>query len=186
MIHPRRPDVAPMPAPRPLPAFVDLPVLTGAQERILAYTRASPGLTIRDMAKAIGVSHATMTHHLGLLVRKGMLARDRDGREVRHYPVGTERRKLTIEALCRDPRKRMVYEFLASEPDAMSINRMAQKLQLPFGYLKRTLEQFEKQGLVTLHRARFRYMVAAGVPLSTMASVQEATKPALDGIALLS
>lgn len=186
MIPPRRRDPVLGPAPSTLPAFVDLPVLTNAQERILAYARASPGLTIRDMAKGLGVSHATMTHHLGLLVRKGMLARDRDGREVRHYPVGTERRKLTIEALCRDPRKRLVYEFLAGAPDAMSINRMAQKLQMPFGYLKRTLEQFEKQGLVTLYRARFRYLVFVGAPLQGAASIQETAKPSVAGIELLS
>ena len=158
-----------------LPARVDLPLLTPAQERIIAVARDAPGLTIREMALRVGVSHATMTYHLGLLSRKGLLSRERDGREVRHYPMGLERRKLAIEALCRDPRKRQVFDFLASQPIAMSIHRMAVSLGLPFGYLKRTLVQFEKQGLVQLHRARFRYIVhtAPGLHRVSMQAVDQ-------------
>lgn len=136
------------------------PALTPAQEKVQALIALQPGLTIRQVAVRLGVSHATTTYHLGVMVRKGLLLRQRDGREVRHFlNSGSGSTDQFVEALYRDARKRKVIEFLAAREVALSINKMALHLGLPFGYLKRTLQQLEAQGLVALPSVCMRYYV---------------------------
>lgn len=135
------------------------PALTPTQEKVQALIAANPGLTIRQVAVRMGVSHATTTYHLGVLVRKGVLARQRDGREVRHFLNSANNADQFLEALFRDERKRKIIEFLAAREVALSINKMAVQLELPFGYLKRTLLQLQTQGLVALPSVCMRYYV---------------------------
>ena len=147
-------------APRASPPVVAPPALTPAQEKVQALIALQPGLTIRQVAVRLGVSHATTTYHLGVMVRKGLLLRQRDGREVRHFlNSGSGSTDQFVEALYRDARKRKVIEFLAAREVALSINKMALHLGLPFGYLKRTLQQLETQGLVALPSVCMRYYV---------------------------
>lgn len=138
---------------------IDPPALTPAQQRVMALVSENPGQTIRQLTKPLGSSHATVTYHLALLVRRGLLVRERDGREVRHFVANAGRSTQYIEALNREPRKRAILVLLASQKTNLSINHMARQLGLPFGFLKRTLIALERQGLVRLESRSFRYSV---------------------------
>jgi predicted ArsR family transcriptional regulator len=138
---------------------VDTPPLTPGQERVVALLTEFPGMTIRQLAKPLGSSHATATYHLSLLVRKGMLVRERDGREVRHYLAHDGRPTRYLTALARHPAKRAIVTFLASQSTNLSVNKMASQLGLPFGFLKRTLLALDRQGLIRLESRNFRYFV---------------------------
>ena len=138
---------------------VNPPALTPAQERVLALVAEFPGMTIRQLTTPLGSSHATVTYHLSLLVRKGLLVRERDGREVRHYLADDGRPTRYLTALSRHPGKRAILIFLASQSTNLSVNKMARQLGLPFGFLKRTLMALDRQGLIRLESRNFRYFV---------------------------
>jgi DNA-binding MarR family transcriptional regulator len=143
--------------------------------RYLALVQDQPGITIRQAARRLGLSHATSTYHLGRLVLDGHLARVRDGREVRFFPAGQHTPSTYLRALLADPRKRRIAELLR-EPGAqrLTLNEMARVLGIRFGYLKRTLQQLERSSLVRLDRHGSRYFVR---PLDALLATLAAEAP---------
>lgn len=63
--------------------------LEGTTARILETVERRPGLRVTDLAQRVGVHPSTADYHLHKLVKKGQIARERVGRQVHHYPVGT-------------------------------------------------------------------------------------------------
>jgi len=141
------------------------PMLSEPQGRVMALVTEFPGITIRQLTLPLGASHATVTYHLAALVRKGLLVRQRDGREVRHYLASEGKPSQYLSALCRDPAKRAIVLFLASQDTNLSVNKMARQLGLPFGFLKRTLMGLDRAGLIRLEARNFRYFVVVLPPL---------------------
>lgn len=133
--------------------------LSAPQTRLLSLLIERPGMTIRELTTPMGATHATVTYHLGVLVRKGMLVRERDGRDVRHYIPHRGRANQYIEAMYREPRKRAILLLLAERSASVSVNAMAKQLQVPFGFLKRTLVALDRQGFVRLETKAFRFTV---------------------------
>ena len=62
-----------------------LPLDTG--ERLLAFVREHPGATATEAAKAVAASPSLVSYHLERLETAGRVARSRQGREVRVYPL---------------------------------------------------------------------------------------------------
>lgn len=60
-------------------------VTADVSERI----RVTPGLTQKDLATATGMSPQALHWHLVRLIGAGLVRKERDGRMVRHFPVGT-------------------------------------------------------------------------------------------------
>jgi predicted transcriptional regulator len=154
-------------------------VLTQAQERVLAIVTEQPGCSIQHVALQLRASHATAGYHLYALSRLGLLVQVRDGREVRHFPGAAAPGSCEyLQALARDPRKASLLAVLAGEPpEALTIHQMAQRAKVTFSVAKRTLQQLEWAGVVTLERRRYRYIVR--VEPSMRARLQET----LDGAA---
>lgn len=139
---------------------VDAPQLSEAQARVLALVTEFPGMTIRQLTKPVGSSHATVTYHLMALARKGLLVRERDGREVRHYVSHEGRPAQYLAALSRNPTKRAILVFLANQTTTLSVNQMAQQLGMPFGFVKRTLMALDQRSLIRVEVKNFRYFVS--------------------------
>ena len=148
---------------------VDMPPLSAPQARLLALITEFPGMTIRQLTKPLGSSHATVTYHLMALARKGLLVRERDGREVRHYVSREGRPAQYLAALARNPAKRAILVFLAGQTTNLSVNKMAQQLGMPFGFVKRTLLALDQRGLIRLEARNFRYFVSVLPALRTHA-----------------
>lgn len=141
--------------------------IDGAHEptsaRVLAHVAANPGATIRQVAVALGFSHATSSYHLQSLVRNGLACRVSDGRDVRFFPAGQYSVASHLRVLVSDPPKLQVARFLVESADRLpdlTLNETARRLGLPFGFLKRTLLQFERIGFVYLSRRGVRYIVS--------------------------
>lgn len=136
--------------------------LSLAQAQVLAFVEEFPGITIQDIAVKYGCSHPTAAYHLSMLAKRGLLRRSRDGRSLRHYAVTsrTGGDAQYLAALERDERRRRIIDFLRTEDlSNVSINQIRERLQLPYGLIRRTLVQLEKQGLVTLHARRYTYLI---------------------------
>lgn len=65
-------------------------VALDGREEVLAAVRASPGLTVTDLARVLGVGRSTMRWHVAKLAQAGLVALARDGRAVRVRPEGFE------------------------------------------------------------------------------------------------
>lgn len=134
--------------------------LTPVQARTYALVTSQPGLTIMEAARLLGCTHATATYHLNLLLQRGFIQCQRDGREVRHFTTGDHTGSLYLQALCRDPRRGAVARHVAGLLAPASVNEVARALQVTFGFAKRTLAQFEADGLVHIERRRIWYLVS--------------------------
>lgn len=130
--------------------------------RVLALITANPGATIRQVALALGFSHATCSYHLQALMRNGLASRVTDGREVRFFPAGQYSVLSHLRVLVADPMKGAVARFVAEHRDAlpsMTLNEVARRLGVRFGFLKRTMLQFERIGFVCIERRGAFYVV---------------------------
>lgn len=52
---------------------------------MLGLLMQNPGMTRKEVASALDVTGATVTWHMGLLIREGTIRSERDGRMVRYY-----------------------------------------------------------------------------------------------------
>ena len=172
------PPVHPPPEGKPPQILRAEDSLSAPQVRVLKSVRGRPGATILDVSLAIGCSHATATYHLSNLCKLRLLHQVRDGREVRHFD-GPQRPdpRTYLEALARDPRKtRVIAEVACRGPAFTTLNGLAKKLDLPYGFVKRTLLQLHWLGLIELERRYYRYSVRRLVDFSAPA------EPSEDGI----
>ncbi len=156
-------------------------VLTPSQERALTAILAAPGCRIRDLAVATGVAHATATFQVQSLGRLGLLSEIRDGRDRRLFPAATDNAETYVQALLRDPKKRLVIEYIATAPARfMTLNQMARAIHVNFGFLKRTVEQLEATGFAHLTRRRHRYHVKVGEHLAeVLLRIQRHSSPGI-------
>lgn len=144
---------------KPVPPSPD--TLTPAQARAYHLVCAHPGLTIMEASKLLGCTHATATYHLNMLLNRGFIQCQRDGRQVRHFTSSGERDgSQYLHALCRDPRRDALARHVAALTVPVSVNEVARALGVTFGFAKRTLAQFETDGLVQIERRRIWYLVS--------------------------
>ncbi|MHB8634612.1 MAG: hypothetical protein ACYDBQ_11745 [Thermoplasmatota archaeon] len=136
--------------------------LTRIQRRFYDFVVQTPGATIQDAATGLGSSHAAATYHLMALGRLGLVEIVRTGRQRRHFPTpGGWSRAAYVAVLLRDPKRAAVVRTLELARQAMTINQVAKGARLPFGLVKRALEQLEALGLVRLERHHYQYRVEA-------------------------
>ncbi len=133
---------------------VDPSPLTPAQQNVYAVLRRLPGATIQDVARELGLGHTTATYHLNCLTERGSVHRERDGRAMRHFLTqGASARTTYVDALMRDDRKRRIINHLASgRADGCTVNKLAKSVKLPYGFVRRTLNQLVERGYVDVVR----------------------------------
>ena len=60
--------------------------LNGTRKQILDLLAWDPGITRKEVASALGITGASVTWHMGLLIQSGAVRSEKDGRMVRYYP----------------------------------------------------------------------------------------------------
>ncbi len=147
--------------PRAAHRIVGVDGLTEIQRQAYDFVVLNPGVTIQETAVHMRSSHSTATYHLLALTRLGLVEAVRAGRQLRHFPLPRGySRELYLKVLNRDPKRAALVHFLRDAPVAgMTINHIAGKTGLPFGFVKRTLEQLERMHFVHLRRRHYRYRV---------------------------
>lgn len=73
----------------------------GARDALLDALRENPGASVADLARAIGVVHATATYHLRRLAKAGRVATVRHGNRVHHFLVGATAPRERPLLVCR-------------------------------------------------------------------------------------
>lgn len=154
--------VFPIPVRRRRPdRIMALDGLTEIQRRAYEFVVLNPGSTIQETAVHLQTGHSTASYHLTALTRLGLVEAVRAGRQLRHFPRPRGFSPASfVEVLLRDTKRSALVHFLATQPVAyLSLNGIAKQTHLPFGFVKRTLEQMEAAGLVALERRHYRYHV---------------------------
>lgn len=144
--------------------------LPPTQGTILGLVEESPGITIRQVAIVLRVSHTTASYHLQALSALGLIQPLRDGREVRHFMLTSESsRDSHLHALMRDSRAGHLVRFICSNPvERMTISSVARQAGMPFGFVRRTLLKLQDMHLVTLARGHYRYTLKVQAHLRTL------------------
>jgi predicted transcriptional regulator len=62
--------------------------LNETRERMLDLLGRNPGMMRKEVASALGITGASVTWHMALLIRDGVVRREQDGRMVRYFPGG--------------------------------------------------------------------------------------------------
>ena len=60
--------------------------LNGTRKQILDLLAQDQGITRKEVASALGITGASVTWHMGLLIRKGTVRSEKDGRMIRCFP----------------------------------------------------------------------------------------------------
>jgi predicted transcriptional regulator len=159
-------------ASRQPPEPVAMDTLTRLQRTTFEAVLAQPGLTIQEMGKILGVTHSTAGYHLLCLVRFGLVEQLRDGRELRHFPLPrSSLNRAYVEALLRNEKSAKLLHFLCeAEIERMTLNQIAGRVGLAFGYVRRLLLKLDDMGLVDLVRRKYRYHITVAPELRILAS----------------
>ncbi|WP_048183203.1 winged helix-turn-helix transcriptional regulator [Methanoculleus sediminis] len=60
--------------------------INGTRKQILDLLAQDPGMARKEVVSALGISGASVTWHMALLIRDGAVRSERDGRMVRYFP----------------------------------------------------------------------------------------------------
>ncbi|HEX2021898.1 MAG TPA: helix-turn-helix domain-containing protein, partial [Candidatus Thermoplasmatota archaeon] len=139
----------------------DAALANAARRRLWETARARPGLSLRDLARAAGVSRTTAQYHAGVLARFGFLtlAKERDdARTVRVFalsddPEGRDPRSRALAiALTREPARRLARALLdggpATAPAPTSLADVARRTGLSKPTALRHLRALGRAGVV--------------------------------------
>lgn len=121
------------------------------RHRLVEYVHDRPGLSITDLAALTGLGHTTVCHHLGVLLRRGLVARERWGGAVRVFPATFSRTQRALVALSLAGRTAGVLRALAANPRATPAT-LARELGIHRQAVQWHLARLEKAGVIRVDR----------------------------------
>lgn len=116
--------------------------------RLFARIEAQPGVHLRALDAHAGVGSGAVRHHLGQLVRHGLVREARVGARLRYWPAeGAPREETPPAEALRDARLRAVHDLLSREP-GLSVRRAAERLGMSPSSLQRARVRLRHEGLL--------------------------------------
>jgi predicted transcriptional regulator len=132
------------------------------RRRILEEVAQRPGVSITDLAAVTGLGHTTVCHHLGVLLRRGLVLRERWGGSVRVFPVSLSPTHRALVAIARSGRSGEVLRALATDPRSTPAT-LARQLGLHRQAVQWHLGRLEKAGVLRVDREHRPYRLALTV-----------------------
>lgn len=159
------------------------PAFAGRREAVLAAVRASPGMTIQEIADRVGCGHASAAYHLASLVSAGLVTQDRDGRTVRHFVPGatvTVHEQQISHALSDERLARIIGFVLRAPRSQVNPNEIREAVGLYYNGVRRDLRRLTSLGLLQWEsRNSNRHWIKATVRLRAFL---ERPKPSIDDV----
>ncbi|MGQ0797407.1 MAG: MarR family transcriptional regulator [Methanobacteriota archaeon] len=133
------------------------------RRRIYDHLLVLPGDHFRSIVRSLGIAHGTATHHLAVLVRKGLVCADRRGGRCRYYPRGAgaeaERNQLYQKHWnFRDLRLRVL--FVTKNLEATKAAAVGRALGISRQLASYHLERLTDLGLVRREDGRYHAQAA--------------------------
>lgn len=120
------------------------------RERALALLRERPGLSVQEMADALGISWSTAAYHLGVLEREGMVAAAKGHRHRRYVLVGTGVSREEVH-VASHPTASALLMHIASAP-GVSQSRLSELAGITPSTASWHLKRLAEAGLVRVER----------------------------------
>ncbi len=117
-----------------------------ARRQALDLISASPGATVQDVRRALGLAWGTTVHHLRRLERAGLVAVRREGGSKRHYPLGQAPPRDALPAAGR------ALAALVRDAPGLPQNELARRAGLLAPAACKHLARLEAAGLVVARR----------------------------------
>ncbi|MEA3189526.1 MAG: Winged helix-turn-helix DNA-binding [Thermoplasmata archaeon] len=117
-----------------------------ARARIVVLVAATPGLSLQDLALAMGLSRTAVARHTRRLAKDGRIRRIRSGRRVLHVPNGHEGNP-TILAAMRQRTARIVLESFRADP-RLPVRELARRLDVTPKAVRWHVKRFRADGLL--------------------------------------
>jgi len=132
--------------------------------RLLCALRASPGLTVAQLARALAVDHSTAAYHLDRLVAAGVVVCLRHGGRRHSFPAGGLPRERALAVTQRRGAAALVLARVGAEP--RSLGAIAQGLPLTKSGVHWHLRRLVALGLVAEAPARRgrQYLLTGAAP----------------------
>jgi predicted transcriptional regulator len=136
-------------------SHADAPVVPGLEHptrvRIYRHLLLLPGDHFRSIVRSLGIAHGTASHHLAVLMRRGLVAADRGNGRCRYYPRGAgaeaERNQLYAKHWTyRELRSRVL--LATRNLRAARAAEVAHALGISRQLASYHLERLQKQGLL--------------------------------------
>lgn len=116
------------------------------RERILDAVRRDPGVNKSDLARRLGHSWGTMSHHIQRLTRQGQVRAFRDGRSLLLYPADVPVSHLRQLAALQGEVPVKIMDLLAK--GERGIQELADLLEASRKSVRRALQHMDEAGLV--------------------------------------
>lgn len=129
--------------------------ISGQKRKTLFILIDNPGLSIKEVAETLGVTHTTAGRHLKSLCDLQLVLREKEGSMERHYAVSAEEPKQLswLRVTIQDVKRYAIIEYLVDNRRMEStVNKIANGVNVHHGLLLRTLRQLEKHGFVEMVR----------------------------------
>lgn len=123
--------------------------LVDTRALILDHLRATPGLSTRAVARAVGVDESTADYHLRRLRQSGGASSETVGREVVWYAGGCGFCPILRQAIPVLRRPEALAVAMALDETPTSASRLAQRAGMRVGTVRWIAEVLEKCGILT-------------------------------------
>jgi len=138
------------------------------RQRLAAFVRESPGVTITDLARLVGLSHSTVSYHLRILEQASEVQGRRDGRTVRYYAPGQyEDLRTRLRPLLERKRVRAIIRILEERPDAVPFH-IARELEVSVPTVMWHLAKLREFGALELEKRHGQYAITLNPDLRAM------------------
>ena len=143
------------------------PLGSEPRRRILEHVLANPGITFRELQRALSIGNGSATYHLAILSRAGMIAEYQDGNRRRLYENhGRYSSSWRVVALLREENTRRLVEWLSGNPGASqrSILEWGQQHGWKRTAIQERLQRLEEAGVLNVQKVGQSKSYQAKVP----------------------
>ncbi len=120
------------------------------RNEILNYIRSRPGVTFRELARALGVGIGDLQYHLGKLEKERLVFSRRVGRRRYIFPAGFEEEAQRLLMAISTETRRKILLLLMEGP--MSQGEIAERLRVSQPTVSYHMRELEKLGVVKAER----------------------------------
>jgi DNA-binding MarR family transcriptional regulator len=135
-----------------------------ARARLLALVQTDPGIHKSDLCRMAGLSWGSVSHHLQVLLREGLVRVHTVGKRTLVFPPDVDECHWSALCALRDARAVAVVEALRKQPRAR-LGQLQEALRLDAKTVRRLLQRLEQAAIVQKHgyaRPQFSLRAEAG------------------------
>ncbi len=123
-------------------------LLVKARKRIYQLIEQFPGVHLRELHRKLGGGKGNLEHHVGYLVKKGLIQVEKERGNKRFFPLGLNDYERQLLGVLRNPAWRKVVIVLLKKK-RLNHKRLVEELGLAKSVITRHMQELENRKVVT-------------------------------------